>query len=221
MTTESINLELEPRTVLGKKVKQLRRVGTIPVHLYGPGVESRPLQCENRQLLRALAQAGSTNPVTLSVKGEAGEQLAFAREIQWSPIRSQLLHVDFLVVSATERIAAQVPINLVGESPGARETGGSVAQTLYALEVEALPLEIPDEVVIDLSVLVDTNSAIRAGDLALDSNVTMLTDPEAMVVRVDAGRQALDRQEEVADAPEAEAAAPAESDEDAAEEAEE
>ena len=212
MTTESISLELEPRTVLGKKVKQLRRAGTIPVHLYGPGVEPRPLQCENRQLLRALAQAGSTNPVTLSIKGEAGERLAFAREIQWSPIRSQLLHVDFLAVSATERIAAQVPINLVGESPGARDTGGSVAQTLYALEVEALPLEIPNEIVIDLSVLVDTNSVVRAGELPLESGVTMLTDPDAMVVRVDAGRLSLGRQEDAGDAPGAEAAAPAESD---------
>ena len=218
MTTESISLELEPRSVLGKKVKQLRRAGTIPVHLYGPGVEPRPLQCENRQLLRALAQAGSTNPVTLSIKGEAGERLAFAREIQWSPIRSQLLHVDFLAVSATERITAQVPINLVGESPAARETGGSVAQTLYALEVEALPLEIPDEVVIDLSVLVDTNSAIRAGELPLEGNVTMLTDPEAMVVRVDAGRLAMGRPEETGDAAEADAEVSAESEGDEAEE---
>lgn len=216
MTTESINLELEPRTVLGKKVKQLRREGTIPVHLYGPGVESRPLQCENRQLLRVLAQAGSTNPVTLSIKGELGERLAFAREIQWSPIRSQLIHVDFLAVSATEKITAQVPINLVGESPAARETGGSVAQALYVLEVEALPLEIPNEIVIDLSVLVDTGSVIRAGDLPLESTATMLTDPDAMVVRVDAGRLAVGRPEDAGDAPDSETAAPVESDGDEA-----
>ena len=94
-------------------------------------------------------------------------------------------------MSATEKVTAQVPINLVGESPAARETGGSVAQALYNLDVEALPLEIPNEVVIDLSILVDSNSVVRAGDLELDSNVTMLTDPEAMVVRVDAGRLAL------------------------------
>ena len=191
MTTASIKLELEPRVVLGKKVKQLRRAGTIPVHLYGPGIEPRPLQCEQRQLLRALAQAGSTNPVNLSVQGEAGESLAFAREIQWSPMRGELLHVDFLAVSVTEKITAQVPINLVGESPAARETGGSVAQALYFLDVEALPLEIPNEVVIDLSVLVETNSVVRAGELPLDGNVTMVTDPDAMVVRVDAGRLAL------------------------------
>ena len=188
MTTESIKLELEPRVVLGKKVKQLRRAGTIPVHLYGPGAESRSLQCEHRQLLRVLAQAGSTNPVSLSVQGEAGERLAFAREIQWNPVRGELLHVDFLAVSVTERVTAQVPINLAGESPAARDTGGSVAQTLYFLDVEALPLEIPNEVVIDLSVLADNNSMIRAGELELDDKVTMITDPDSLVVRVDAGR---------------------------------
>ena len=193
MTTESIRLELEPRVVLGKKVKQLRRAGTIPVHVYGPGTEPRSLQCEQRQLLRVLAQAGSTNPVNLTVQGEAGERLAFAREIQWSPVRGELLHVDVLAVAVTEKVTAQVPINLIGESPAARETGGSVAQALYFLDVEALPLEIPNEVVIDLSVLVETNSVVRAGELSLDDNVTMMTDPDAMVVRVDAGRQAMGR----------------------------
>ena len=195
MTTDSIRLELEPRLVTGKKVKQLRRAGTIPVHLYGPGEEPRSLQCENRQLLRVLALAGSTNPVNLTIKGEGGEKLAFAREIQWSPIRSELLHVDFMTVSVTEKVTAQVPINLVGESPAARETGGSVAQALYNLDVEALPLEIPNEVVIDLSQLVETSSVVRAGDLPLDSNVTLITDPDAMVVRVDAGRLAMERAE--------------------------
>lgn len=128
-----------------------------------------------------------------------------------------MLHVDFLAVSATERITAQVPINLVGESPAARETGGSVAQTLYALEVEALPLEIPNEIVIDLSLLVDTGSVIRAAELPLAGNVTMLTDPDAMVVRVDAGRLALGRQEDAGDAGDAVAESSAESDGDAAE----
>ena len=193
MTTASIRLELEPREVTGKKVKQLRRAGTIPVHLYGPGIEPLALQCENRQLLGALSQAGTTNPVSLSITGQSGERLAFVREIQWSPIRTELLHVDFLAVSATEKVTAQVPINLEGESPAARETAGSVAQALYNLDVEALPLEVPNEIVIDLSVLVETNSVIRAGDLTLDSNVTMLTDPDAMVVRVEAGRAALGR----------------------------
>ena len=190
MTTEAITLELEPRVILGKKVKQLRRSGTVPVHLYGPGIEARPLQCEQKQLLRALARAGSTNPISLSVQGEAGERLTFAREIQWNPMRGDILHVDFLAVSATEKVAAQVPVNLTGESPGARETGGGIAQVLYTVDVEALPMEIPNEIVIDLAELVDANSVVRAADLPLPPNVTLVTDPEAIVVRVDAGREA-------------------------------
>ena len=212
MTTEAIRLELEPRNIVGKKVKQLRRQGAVPVHLYGPGIESRPLQCEQKQLLRALAQAGSTNPITLTIQGEAGERLTFARELQWNPVRGELLHVDFLAVSATERITAQVPVNLVGESPGAQATGGAVAQVLYVLDVEALPLEIPNEIEIDLTQLVETNSVVRAADISLPPAVTLLTDPEALVVRVDAGRQAPVALEESAP-PAEELAAPAEPEE--------
>ena len=195
MTTEIVKLEVAPRELLGKKVKQLRRSGIVPIHFYGPGIEPRALQCEEKRLLRALALAGSTSPVNLVVEGESGEQLAFAREIQWSPIRSSLVHVDFLAVSVTEKVSAQVPVNLVGESPGARETGGAVAQVLYFLDVEALPLEIPNEVVVDLSLLVDSNSVVRAGEIDLGGNVTMLTDPEALLVRVDAGRLAVAQEE--------------------------
>ncbi len=190
MTTEAIRLEVQPREILGKKVKQLRRQGIVPVHLYGPGLAARPLQCEQKLLLRTLAQAGSANPITLAVQGEGGERLTFAREIQWNPVRSELLHVDFLAVSVTDRVAAQVPVNLVGESPGARATGGSVAQVLFMVEVEALPLELPGEIEIDLVELVETNAVVRAGDLPLPANVTLLTDPEATVARVDAGQEA-------------------------------
>ena len=110
MTTEAVKLELEPRGVLGKKVKQLRREGTTPVHLYGPEIESRPLQCEQRELLRALGRAGGNTPIMVSVLGEPGERLTFAREVQWHPLRGDVLHVDFIAVQATLRMSAQVPI---------------------------------------------------------------------------------------------------------------
>lgn len=205
MTTAVIKLELEPRAITGKKVKRLRRAGAIPVHLYGPGIASRPLQCEEKSLLRALRQAGSANPITLSIQGEPGERLTFAREIQWNPVRGNLLHVDFLAVSANRPVAAQVPVILTGESPGAQRTGGAVAQTLYQLEVEALPLEIPNEIEIDLSQLVDTNAQVRAAEIPLPANVTLLTDPETLVARVDAGRAVVEETPDAA--PEAAASA--------------
>jgi large subunit ribosomal protein L25 len=186
MTMETVRLELKPRQVLGKKVKQLRRAGTIPVHLYGPGADSRPLQCGQRDLLLALASAGGNTPIIVTVEGEGGEQLTFAREVQWHPLRGDLLHVDFLAVQATQRVAAQVPISLIGESPGAREVGGSTIQQMRELSVEALPLDIPHEVEVDLAQLTDPNGVIRAADLALAANVTLLSDPDDVVVRIEA-----------------------------------
>ncbi len=185
MTTQAIKLALDPRDILGKKVKRLRKAGTIPVHLYGPGLESRPLQCNQSLLIRALSQAGGTTPITITVPGESGEQLTFAREIQWDPVRGNILHVDFLAVQADQAISAQVPISLVGDSPGAREAGGTVVQQLREVTVEALPLEIPSAIELDLTQLTDPTGVIRAGELVLGANVTLVTDSEDVVARIE------------------------------------
>ena len=191
MTTGALNLELEPRTLLGKKVQQLRQAGIIPVHLYGPGVESRALQCQAQTLIQVLSLAGRNTPVTVTVRGERGSQLAFAREIQWDPKRDDLVHVDLLVAQADRPVSALVPIVLIGESPGARSSRGTVIHQLRELSVEALPLEMPSQVEVDLGLLTDPDGAIRARDIVFPSKVTLLTDPDAVVVRIEMPRVAV------------------------------
>ncbi|MDA0734308.1 MAG: 50S ribosomal protein L25 [Chloroflexi bacterium] len=203
MTTQAFKLALDPRAMLGKKVKQLRKTGVVPVHLYGPEMESRSLQCTQRDVLRALSQTGGTTPISVSINGESGEFLTFAREVQWHPVRGDILHVDFMAVRASQRMTAQVPINLVGESPGAREASGSVIQQLRELTVEALPLEVPSEVEVNLESLTDPAGVIRAGDIPLPANVLLLTDAEDVVVRIEALRV-----EEVVEAADEEAPKP-------------
>lgn len=188
MTTEAIKLELEPRQILGKKVKQLRRAGIIPVHLYGPGVESKALQCKAQTLIQVLAQAGGSTPISVSIQGERGNQLAFAREIQWDPRRDDVVHVDLLVAEANRPVSAQVPIVLTGESPGARMVNGTVMQQLRQLDVLALPLEMPGEAEVDLANLTEPDGVIRVGDITLPPNVTVLTDAEELVVRIELPR---------------------------------
>ncbi len=188
MTTEAVSLELDPREILGKKVKRLRREGIIPVHLYGQGVESRSLQCDAPKLIQVLSRAGGNTPITISIRGEGGSQLAFAREIQWDPRRDDLTHVDFLVAEATRLVSAQVPIILIGESAGARISGGTVMQQLRNVDVEALPLEMPAQIEVDLAILTEAAGVIRAGDLAFAANVNLLTDPDDVVVRIEAAR---------------------------------
>ena len=188
MTTNRITLKLQPRSTLGKKVRSLRRTGIVPVHLYGPGIDPLPLQCQSQELIKALAQAGGNTPVFITVDGEADEHLAFVREIQWNPVRGDLFHVDFLRAEATQRVSAEVPVVLSGESPGAREAFGTVVQQLYSLMIESLPLDMPQVLAVDLSSLTQPDSVVRAGDIPLPSGATLLADPERVVARIEAAR---------------------------------
>ncbi len=188
MTTGATTLELEPREVLGKKVSRLRKAGIIPVHLYGAGVESRPLQCQAQRLIQVLSAAGGSTPISITITGESGTRLAFAREIQWDPKRDDIIHVDLLVADTSRAVSAQVPILLVGESPGARSVSGTIMHQLRTLDVEALPLEMPSQVEIDLSILTEPDGVIRAGDIDLPANVTRLTDAEFVIVRIELPR---------------------------------
>jgi large subunit ribosomal protein L25 len=194
MTTASISLELSPREVLGKKVKRLRQQGVIPVHLYGPGVDPQPLQCETTKLVDVLVRAGGNTAVTVTVQGGQETHLAFAREIQWDPRRDDILHVDFLAVDASRPVSAQVPITLIGESPGARTAGGTVMQQLRDLNVEALPLEVPRELELDLTMLTEPDGVLRAADIVIPGNVTLLTDPEDVVVRIEVLRAVVEEE---------------------------
>ena len=191
MTTSAVQLELQPRELLGKKVGRLRRAGIIPVHLYGPGIESRALQCAARQLIPILAAAGASSPISVSVEGEPGTHLAFAREIQWDPIRDTVLHVDLLAADVARPVTAQVNVVLNGDAPGAIRSGGTVSQLLFAVEVSALPLDMPAQADVDLAVMSTEDSILRVGDISLPPGATMLTDPEEMVARIDVPRGAV------------------------------
>jgi len=176
---------------MGKKVGRLRRAGIIPVHLYGPGIESRALQCAARQLIPILAAAGASSPISVSIEGEQGSHLAFAREIQWDPTRDTVLHVDLLAADVSRTVTAQVNIVFVGEAPGAVRTGGNISQLLFSIDVSALPLDMPAQAEVDLAVMTSDDSVIRAGDIPLPSEVSLLTDPEEMVARIDVPRGAI------------------------------
>ena len=185
---DRITLTLEPRNIIGKKVKNLRRAGIVPVHLYGPGIEPRSLQIQGPELVRILTQAGGNTPISITVEGESVEHLAFAREIQWDPVRGTLVHVDFLRAEATQRMTAEVPVTLEGDAPGARAIFGTVVQQLRSVMVEALPMDMPRDIILDLSIMTEPDSVIRVGDITLSSGATLITDAEAMVARIEVAR---------------------------------
>ena len=190
MTTNAIQIELDPRELMGKKVRRLRRAGIVPVHLYGPGMEPRALQCKASRLIQVLAKAGGATPIHITISGEPGNHLAFAREIQWDPRRDDLLHVDLLAADVSRPVTAQVPINLMGESAGARNVNGTIMQQLRTVDIQALPLEMPSQIELDISVMEEPDSVIRVSDLSIPDNATLLSDLEDLVVRIELPRVA-------------------------------
>ena len=186
--TDRITLTLQTRDTLGKKVKNLRRAGIVPVHLYGSGTDSRSLQCQRQELIKVLTRAGGNTPISITVDGETDEHLAFAREIQWDPIGGGLFHVDFFRTEATQVVSVEVPVVLVGDSPGAREASGTVVQQIRSVTVEALPLDMPQGITADLATLTDPHGVIRAGEISLPPGATLVTAADEVVVRIQVAR---------------------------------
>lgn len=206
MTTDTAMLQAEPRTVLGKAVKGLRRQGITPLHLYGAGQPSDSLQASTADLRRVLLRVGTSQPVFVHVGSD--RQLAFVQDIQFHPVRREVLHVDLLRVNVAETVQVEVPVFLEGEAPAARMLGGNLLQTLSTVLVECLPLEVPQSLSADVTGIDDFEKAVRVADLTIPDGVTVITPLDQVVVHAQAP---------VAPAEDEEAAAPAEEGEAAAE----
>lgn len=175
------------REILGKKVKFLRRQGITPVHLFGHNIEPLPLQCDTAELKNVLAQAGMTQIVSLKIDKKKTPANVMVREVQTEPRTDELLHVDFYQVRMEEKIRVEVPIVTVGEAPALRFKENFLAHELNNLTIECLPDEIPSRVEIDLSDLIETEQAIHVSDISLDDGITIIDNPEQLVVKISAG----------------------------------
>jgi large subunit ribosomal protein L25 len=184
MTTDTATLQAELRTVLGKAVKDLRRQGITPLHLYGAGQPSDSLQASTADLRRVLLRVGTSQPVFLHVGSD--RQLAFVQEIQFHPVRREVLHVDLLRVDVAKTVQVEVPVFLEGEAPAARVLGGTIHQALSTVLVECLPLEVPQSLHADVSGIDDFEKVVRVGDLTVPEGVVFITSPEQLLVQAQA-----------------------------------
>jgi len=183
-----LKIKASQRDVVGKKTRFLRREGTTPTHLFGHGIDSLSLQCDTAKLRRIIARAGMTRLIALDVEGDKQSRSVFIREIQKEPCSGELLHVDFYQVKRTEKIRVDVPIILIGEAPAMKEKGRTLTHSLTSLSVESLPDKLPPQIEVDLSPLEEVEQAIFVRDITLSPDVTVVTDPDQMVVRVSEAR---------------------------------
>jgi len=181
---DKIELTVTNREILGKKVKHLRRQGITPVHLFGHGIKSLALQCETGELERVLGQAGHTGLVSLKVDHEKKSRSVVVREFDRDWRKGQLLHVDFYQVRMGEKIKVDVPIALIGEAPALESKAHMLEHELETLNVECLPAKIPSSIEVDISSLSEPDQTIRVKDITVDKDITILNDPDLVVVKI-------------------------------------
>ena len=181
---EEIVLNVQPRTVVGKQVKALRREGNVPAVLYSRHSDPVILQANNRELLRILARAGGSRLVRLNIAGAKDAPMALVREVQREPIKGSVLHVDFFGVSMTEAIKVEIPIRYDGTSPAVTRNEGVLIHAMDSIEIECLPGDLIDAITIDVSILEKVGDVIRVSDLKVPATIKLLADTEATVARV-------------------------------------
>ena len=181
---EEIALRAEPRKVVGKQVRQLRREGLVPVTLYGRRVEPESLQVPTRDLDSVLAQAGMNQLVDLKVKGNSQIRKVLIREIQRDVVNRQLLHADLYAVIMDEKITTELPVVLVNESPAVKDGLGILVQELTVLNVECLPGDLIPQVEVDLAGLVSVHDSFSVSDLHLGDAIELLDGPEEVIARI-------------------------------------
>jgi len=178
-------LQVAPRTVLGKKVAQLRRTGVTPANVFGHKLESQAVQADTAELTHLLRGITRNAIINLNVAGESAPRTVVVREVSRDAVTGQLLHLDFFQVSMTEKMRTDVPVVLVGVSDAVTTFGGVLLQTLERISVEALPADIPTQFEVDVSRITQLDESLHVKDLAIDaSRLTIHTDPDVVVARV-------------------------------------
>src|SRR5258708_3981617 len=182
--TRGLNKQLKasPRQLLGKRSRKLYREGKLAAVVYGHNQQATPLELDRLEFKRVFVKSGRTKLVDLVLDGGKTEKV-LVREIQTHPRRIGPIHVDFYQVNLQEKIEADVPVHLVGESAAVKSGDGDILQPLHALRVDCLPSEIPQAFELDLTPLEEMESELRVSDISVPKGVTVLDDLAELAVK--------------------------------------
>src|SRR5213083_3682306 len=170
---KQVKLKAEPRASVGRSaVRKLKARGVIPAIIYGGKDKPQPLQVSARDINAMMSHASGENVlVELEIAGEKSNRTALVQEVQHSPVRGDILHIDFHAISMDETIQAEVPLEPIGVPNGVKNFGGLLEQSLRALAIECLPRDLPDRITVDVSQL-NIGDSIHVRDIPLPSGVT-------------------------------------------------
>ncbi|MBK8984744.1 MAG: 50S ribosomal protein L25 [Chloroflexi bacterium] len=199
MSEERYTLVAEPRTIVGKQVKQLRRQGWTPAVIYSTQQEPMNIQLESLPLFKTLRKASTNHLIDVSVSGQTHTVLA--REIQQHLTRGDLVHVDFLQVDMKAIIASEAELVGVGLAAPEEQGLGSVTLVMHSVAIECLPDNLVAQIEVDFSKIVNADDVITVADLVVPEGVTIMAELDALVAAFSYERVATDAEEVDAYAP--------------------
>ena len=177
-------LKAEERKISGRKVKTIRVQGFLPGNVYGKNIKSQAVQVDRKEFDLVYKEVGETGLITLQVGKE--ELPVLVNNVQKHPVSDEIIHIDFRQVDLKAKVTAQVPVEVVGESPAEKQGIGTVVQYLKEVEIEALPADLLEKFEVDTSELSEVDQAIHVKDLKVDaSKVAVLTNGDEIIVKVE------------------------------------
>lgn len=180
--SEEFILNANRRTVIGKRVRQLRRSGKLPAVVYGYGLETTPIVLDHREASRMLRDTSVSTLLTLNIDGD--EHNVLVREVQRGILSRAITHVDFQAIAMDVVVRTQVPLVLVSdeEVPAVRDFGAVLIASLDSMEIECLPKYLPDQIEVDVSGIETIGDGITVSELSLPEGVTAIEEPDTTVV---------------------------------------
>jgi large subunit ribosomal protein L25 len=187
-----MQLKATKREIIGKATRRLRHQGRLPAVVYGTRASTASIELDTHEFERVFARTGKTQLIDLVVESGRPHKV-LVKEVQVSPRRNTLLHVDFHQVSLRERLQVDVPVAVSGEAEPVRAGEADVLQVMHQIRVECVPTRIPEVIEVDISGLAAVDAAVRISDLRLPEGVTAVADPEEVVVKL-AGRRVVEEE---------------------------
>jgi len=184
---QTFELQAKQRTIGGtRKARAVRRQEMFPAVVYGHGMEPLAIEVPDRAFLKAIhTKAGANVLINLQVEGvKMKESTCRIKDIQHNPVSDKIDHIDFMVISLTEKITVKVPVILlhIEDAPGIKE-GGSLDLVHREIEVECLPTQIPEKIEIETGAM-KINDSVHAKDLTLPQGVRSMLPEEEVVVAI-------------------------------------
>lgn len=165
----------------------LRAEGKIPAVFYGPKEEATSITFDEVELIKIYKEAGESTIISLN-DGE-NEHDALIQEIQWDAVSEKPVHVDIYVVEKGKKVEVEVPLEFIGESSAVEKLGGTLVKVMHELPIEAMPKDLPSEMIVDISTLVDFESQIKISDLIIGEGVDVKIDMDKVIALVQAPRE--------------------------------